>query len=117
MKVVIAGAFGNLGAEILKKVCSDGHEVVAADLKEGSVEGTEGKYTFVRIDATKPEITTQCLRVPVSDGHTAAVFVSFDKKPTIDEIKTAWKEFAGEPQQKGLPSAPKQFINLGFASI
>jgi uncharacterized protein YbjT (DUF2867 family) len=55
MKVVIAGAFGNLGAEILKKVCSDGHEVVAADLKEGSVEGTEGKYTFVRIDATKPE--------------------------------------------------------------
>ena len=41
MKVVIAGAFGNLGAEILKKVCSDGHEVVAADLKEGSVEGTE----------------------------------------------------------------------------
>ena len=71
----------------------------------GKIEG--GKI----VDATKPEITTQCLRVPVSDGHTAAVFVSFDKKPTIDEIKTAWKEFAGEPQQKGLPSAPKQFIN------
>ncbi len=55
MKVVVAGAFGNLGAEILKKLCADGHEVVAADLKEGKVAGTEGKYTFVKIDATKPE--------------------------------------------------------------
>ncbi len=63
------------------------------------------------IDAVKPSITTQCLRVPVSDGHTAAVFVSFDKKPTIDEIKNAWKEFSGEPQKLSLPSAPKQFLN------
>lgn len=55
MKVVIAGAFGNLGAEILKKVCADGHEVVAADLKEGNIAGTEGKYTFAKIDATNPE--------------------------------------------------------------
>lgn len=55
MKVVIAGAFGNLGSEILKKVCSDGHEVIAADLKEGKIAGTEGKYTFVKIDATNPE--------------------------------------------------------------
>ena len=55
MKIVLAGAFGNLGAEILKKLCADGHEVVAADLKEGSVAGTEGKYTFAPIDATKPE--------------------------------------------------------------
>lgn len=63
------------------------------------------------VDATSPKITTQCLRVPVSDGHTAAVFVSFEKKPSIDEIKQAWKDFSGEPQALGLPSAPKQFLN------
>lgn len=62
-------------------------------------------------DATTPAITTQCLRVPVSDGHMAAVFVSFDKKPSIDEIKAAWKNFKGEPQDLELPSAPKQFLN------
>ncbi len=55
MKVVLAGAFGNLGAEILKKLCAAGHEVVAADLKETAVAGTEGKYTFAGIDATNPE--------------------------------------------------------------
>ena len=63
------------------------------------------------VDAKKPNITTQCLRVPVSDGHTAAVFVSFKKKPSKDEIIKIWKEFKGEPQEKSLPSAPKQFIN------
>lgn len=63
------------------------------------------------VDAQAPSITTQCLRVPVSDGHTAAVFVSFEKKPSMDEIKNAWKEFKGEPQEKNLPSAPKQFIH------
>lgn len=65
----------------------------------------------VIVDATTPEITTQCLRVPVSDGHMAAVFVSFDKKPSIDEIKEAWNNFKGEPQDLELPSAPKQFLN------
>ena len=55
MKVVLAGAFGNLGAEILKCLCEDGHEVIAADLKERSVEGCDGKYTFAAIDATNPE--------------------------------------------------------------
>ena len=54
MKVVLAGAFGNLGADILKCLVADGHEIVAADLKEGKIEGTEGKYTFVQIDATNP---------------------------------------------------------------
>ncbi len=61
--------------------------------------------------ADKPCITTQCLRVPVSDGHTAAVFVSFETKPTKEEILKAWKEFAGVPQELELPSAPKQFLN------
>ena len=55
MKVVLAGAFGNLGAEILKSLCADGHEVVAADMREVPVAGCEGKYTFVKIDATKPD--------------------------------------------------------------
>lgn len=55
MKIVLAGAFGNLGAEILRVLCQAGHEVVAADLKEREVEGTEGKYRFAAIDATNPE--------------------------------------------------------------
>jgi len=55
MKVVLAGAFGNLGAEILKCLVADGHEIIAADLKEATVAGCEGKYTFAPIDATKPE--------------------------------------------------------------
>lgn len=55
MKVVLAGAFGNLGAEILKSLCAAGHEVVAADMRETPVAGCEGKYTFVKIDATKPD--------------------------------------------------------------
>lgn len=63
------------------------------------------------VDAQSPAITTQCLRVPVSDGHMAAVFVKFKTKPSIDEIKQAWKEFKGVPQELELPSAPKQFLN------
>ena len=55
MKVVLAGAFGNLGAEILKCLCAQGYEVVAADVRETPVEGCAGKYTFVKIDATNPE--------------------------------------------------------------
>lgn len=63
------------------------------------------------VNAAAPNITTQCLRVAVSDGHTAAVFVSFDKKPSKEEILSAWKEFSGVPQEFELPSAPKQFLN------
>lgn len=63
------------------------------------------------VNATTPAITTQCLRVPVSDGHTAAVFVSFAKKPTKEQILDTWKNFKGEPQKLELPSAPKQFLN------
>ena len=70
----------------------------------GRVE--DGK--IVKADA--PLITTQCIRVPVSDGHTAAVFVDFEQKPTKEEILEAWKNFKGKPQTLGLPSAPEQFI-------
>ena len=60
--------------------------------------------------ATEPVITTQCLRVPVTDGHMAAVFVKFEQKPTREEILRLWSEFKGKPQELGLPSAPEQFI-------
>ena len=62
------------------------------------------------LSATTPSITAQCLRVPVSDGHTAAVFVKFDTKPTKEEILSAWANFKGVPQELKLPSAPEQFL-------
>ena len=62
-------------------------------------------------NATWPAITAQCLRVPVSDGHMAAVFMSFDKKPSMDEIKADWAAFRGRAQELELPSAPKQFLH------
>ena len=70
----------------------------------GKVENGE----IVKADA--PIITTQCIRVPVTDGHTAAVFVRFENKPTKEEILDAWKNFAGKPQELKLPHAPEQFI-------
>ncbi len=63
------------------------------------------------VNADSPSITTQCLRVPVSDGHTAAVFASFEKKPDLEEIKKIWAEYEGEAQKLALPSAPKQFLH------
>ena len=60
--------------------------------------------------ATSPVITCQCIRVPVLNGHTAAVFVKFKKKPTKEQLIQKLKEFSGEPQRLGLPSAPKQLI-------
>ena len=62
------------------------------------------------VKASSPIITSQCIRVPVLDGHTATVFVSFETKPSKEEILKAWKEFKGLPQELDLPSAPKQFI-------
>lgn len=57
------------------------------------------------------DITTQCLRVPVSDGHMAAVFASFEKEVSLSKIKKIFKEYKGEPQRLDLVSAPKQFLN------
>ncbi len=65
----------------------------------------------VIVNADTPSITSQCLRVPVTNGHTAAVFVSFEKKPTMDEIKEIWANFKGVPQQLELPMAPKQMFH------
>ncbi|MDD6059323.1 MAG: aspartate-semialdehyde dehydrogenase [Ruminococcus sp.] len=71
----------------------------------GEIKGNE------IVNASSPSITTQCLRVPVSDGHTAAVFVSFENKPSKEEILGLWADFKGVPQELELPSAPKQFIH------
>lgn len=60
--------------------------------------------------ADSPRFTAQCIRVPVTDGHMAAVFVRFENKPTKQEILDIWKDFKGEAQQLSLPSAPKQFL-------
>ena len=64
------------------------------------------------VKAEGPVITTQCIRVPVQDGHTAAVFMTFEegKKPSKEEIIRVWREFSGMPQELGLPNAPKHFI-------
>ena len=62
------------------------------------------------VNATEPLISAQCIRVPVTDGHMAAVFVQFERKPSREQILSSWKEFAGKPQQLRLPSAPQPFL-------
>ncbi len=62
------------------------------------------------VPATSPAFTAQCLRVPVTNGHFAAVFVRFENKPTKEQIIEKWNSFSGRPQELELPSAPKQFL-------
>ena len=62
------------------------------------------------VNATSPAFTAQCLRVPVTNGHFAAVFVRFENKPSKEEIIEIWNNFSGRPQELELPSAPKQFL-------
>lgn len=64
----------------------------------------------VIVKANEPTITCQCIRVPVLNGHTAAVFVKFKKKPSKDELIEKLRAFKGLPQELKLPSAPEQFI-------
>lgn len=64
----------------------------------------------VIVPATTPVITCQCIRVPVLNGHTAAVFVKFKKNPTKEQLIEKLVNFKGVPQELNLPSAPKQFI-------
>ena len=70
----------------------------------GAVQGNE------IVPASRPIISAQCYRVPVSDGHTAAVYVSFEKKPTLDEILDRWENFVPAYAGMQLPSAPEKFI-------
>ena len=62
------------------------------------------------VPAAEPKISCQCIRVPVLNGHTAAVFVKFRKKPTREALIEKLRAFKGEPQELNLPSAPRQFI-------
>ena len=62
------------------------------------------------VNASSPAFTAQCLRVPVTNGHFAAVFVRFENKPSKEEIIEIWNNFSGRPQELELPSAPKQFL-------
>lgn len=68
-------------------------------IENGAIKKAEG-----------PRITCQCIRVPVLNGHTAAVFVKFRKKPTKEQLVEKLVTFKGEPQELNLPSAPGQFI-------
>ena len=63
------------------------------------------------VTASAPAITAQCIRVPVTDGHMSAAFVTFKKKPTEEEMKSVWASFRGRAQELQLPSAPKQFLH------
>ena len=65
----------------------------------------------VIVNAGGASITAQCLRVPVSNGHTAAAFVTFKNKPTMEQMKEAWANFKGRAQELDLPTAPKQFLH------
>jgi len=64
----------------------------------------------VIVKATEPAISCQCIRVPVLNGHTAAIFIKFKKKPTKEQLIEKLVQFKGVPQELELPSAPKQFI-------
>ena len=65
----------------------------------------------VIVPAKTPQITAQCLRVACTDGHMAAVFASFEQKPTAEQIKERWANFRGPAQELALPSAPRQFLH------
>jgi aspartate-semialdehyde dehydrogenase len=66
----------------------------------------EGKV----VAAADPVISAQCIRVPATDGHMAAVFVQFERKPSREQVLERWRGFVGRPQALGLPSAPKPFL-------
>jgi len=72
----------------------------------GKIDPEKGEI----VPATSPVITCQCIRIPVLNGHTAAVFVKFKKQPTKEQLIQKLIEYKGAPQELNLPSAPKQFI-------
>ena len=63
------------------------------------------------VKATEPAITAQCIRVPVTNGHMSATFVSFKNKPSLEDFTSRWASFKGRAQELNLPSAPKQFLH------
>ncbi len=63
------------------------------------------------VNASSPSITSQCIRVAATDGHLAAVFMSFENKPSIEVIKDRWASFSGRAQELKLPTAPKKILH------
>ncbi len=61
-------------------------------------------------NASGPAISAQCIRVPVSDGHMAATSVSFERKPSREQVIDSWRKFQGDPKAAALPSSPKPFL-------
>ena len=79
----------------------NGDELIEARVEDGKI-----------VNASEPSITAQCLRVPASNGHMAAVFMKFKgEAPSMEQIKADWAAFAGRAQELELPSAPKQFLH------
>ncbi len=86
-----------------------GGEEEKSEKEPGKIWGRIENGVIVPSDAVP--ITAQCIRVPVSDGHLAAVFVKLKQNPGLDEIKRRWTSYQGEAQRLALPSAPKQFLH------
>lgn len=100
--------------ETMPEICDNVIPYIGGEEEKSEKEPLKIWGTVVNgkiVPAEAPVITAQCVRVPVSDGHTAACFVKFKNKPSKEEILKAWSEFSGEPQKLELPSAPKQFIH------
>ena len=88
-----------------------GGEEAKSELEPLRILGSVDHEKGVIVKAEEPVITCQCVRVPVLDGHTAAVFVKFRKKPTKEQLIEKLQNFKGFPQETALPNAPKQFIH------
>lgn len=100
--------------ETMPEICDNIIPFINGEEQKSELEPLKiwGKVENGKISlANSPQISAQCLRVPVSDGHMCACFVKFEKKTTKEEIIEAWKEYSSEPQKLKLPSAPKQFIH------
>lgn len=105
-----AGKTFNTWPEMVDNVIPfiDGEEE-KSEKEPGKIWGTIENNVIV--PSNRVPITTQCIRVPVSDGHLAAVFVKLQNNPGLDAIKARWCSYQGEAQRLNLPSAPKQFLH------
>ena len=111
LRVGILGATGMVGQRFISLL--ENHpwfEVVTVAASPRSAGKTYEEAVGGRWTMDTPMITCQCLRVPVLNGHTAAVFINFEKKPTKEQLIEKLESFKGFPQEAELPSAPKQFI-------
>ena len=117
MKVGIIGATGLVGQRFVSLLADHPwFEIseLAASPRSAGIPYEEAVAGRWKISATIPDklrnMTVRDARVPVADGHLAAVFASFKDKPSKEQILTSWANFEGKPQQLKLPSAPAQFL-------